>query len=393
MSHPLVSHSPDLRRLQDEGYDIEIRSDHLVVRHIPYVTAERAVAYGSLVSELTTNGSATIRPGTHVAMFTGSIPHDHQGGPLDLILHERTARQITEGLVAQCSFSSKPPEGYPDYHAKMTAYASILVGYARAIDPAATATTFPPVRTSEDTSAFRYLDSASSRAGISAITARLKAGPVAILGLGGTGSYILDLVAKTPVEEIHLYDRDIFYTHNAFRAPGAASVGELDSSPKKVDYFRSRYDPMRRNIIAHPAHVGEDNFSELKDMSFVFLAIDAGPGKRFIIEKLEEFGVPFIDTGMGVLEKQGTLRGIVRVTASADGYRRHVWDGKRISFADQEDDDYDRNIQTAELNMFNAALAVIKWKKICGFYADLEHEYSITYTIDGNHVLNEDHAE
>ncbi len=90
MSSPLVAHSPDLQRLQDEGYDIEIRSDHLLVKHVPYVTADRTVAYGILISELSTNGSSTITPGTHVAMFTGSIPHDHHGRPLEKILSERT---------------------------------------------------------------------------------------------------------------------------------------------------------------------------------------------------------------------------------------------------------------------------------------------------------------
>lgn len=190
-----------------------------------------------------------------------------------------------------------------------------------------------------------------------------------------------------------MYDGDTLYTHNAFRAPGAASVEELDNALKKVHYFRDRYDPMRRNIIAHPDYVDEHNIDELRNMTFVFLAIEAGPGKRFIIEKLEEFGIPFIDTGMGVSQIGDTLHGIVRVTASDDGYRRHVWDGKRISFADAANDEYDRNIQIADLNMLNAALAVIKWKKMYGFYADTEHEYSISYTIDGNHLLNEDQAE
>ena len=54
---------------------------------------------------------------------------------------------------------------------------------------------------------------------------------VVIVGLGGTGGYLLDLLAKTPIEEIHLYDDDIFGTHNAFRAPGAAS---LDDAPRRA---------------------------------------------------------------------------------------------------------------------------------------------------------------
>ena len=48
------------------------------------------------------------------------------------------------------------------------------------------------------------------------------------------------------------------------------------------------------------------------------------------------------------------------------------------------------NIQVADLNSLNAALAVIKWKKMFGFYKDYEQEHFCTYTIDGNHICNED---
>ena len=64
---------------------------------------------------------------------------------------------------------------------------------------------------------------------------------------------------------------------------------------------------------------------------------------------------------------------------------------KRISFSDDADrNEYDVNIQIADLNALNAALAVIKWKKLFGFYQDLDHEHHSTYTIGGNMLLNED---
>jgi hypothetical protein len=42
---------------------------------------------------------------------------------------------------------------------------------------------------------------------------------------------------------------------------------------------------------------------------------------------------------------------------------------------------------TADLNALNAALAVIKWKKLACFYQDLDHEHHSTYTIGGNMLL------
>ena len=55
-------------------------------------------------------------------------------------------------------------------------------------------------------------------------------------------------------------------------------------------------------------------------------------------------------------------------------------------------DVYASNIQVADLNALNAVMAVIKWKKLCGFYCDLEREHHSTYTLDGNLLLNEDQA-
>jgi hypothetical protein len=63
----------------------------------------------------------------------------------------------------------------------------------------------------------------------------------------------------------------------------------------------------------------------------------------------------------------------------------------RVSFEDSPGaDDYNRNIQIAETNALNAALAVIKWKELFGFYRDLKSEHHSQFTIDTNLLLNED---
>src|SRR5579875_2975079 len=51
MSRQLVDHSPDLRRLEDEGYDLSIfgAETHLLLK-VPYVNAQREVVSGMLVS-------------------------------------------------------------------------------------------------------------------------------------------------------------------------------------------------------------------------------------------------------------------------------------------------------------------------------------------------------
>ncbi|GAB3855829.1 ThiF family adenylyltransferase [Micromonospora andamanensis] len=346
------------------------------------------MAYGKLISVLNLAGDVTVRPEDHVVYFDGETPCDRYRRPLNKIINSSQAFTLAPGVTARHLFSSKPAAGYADYYDKMTSYIRMLAGHAQALEPEATAMTFPVVEAVKEQSVFLYEDTASSRAGISAVSAKLRVGKLAVVGLGGTGVYVLDLLAKTPVGEIHLFDRDAFLQHNAFRAPGAASVEELRARPTKVAYHAERYSRMRSGIVPHEYHIDHNTVEELRDMDFVFLTMEGGETKRHIIYKLTEYGRPFIDVGLGVYQTaDGALGGIARVTTSTPV---HPADPRRIPCSDDVDNDYNRNIQVADLNMLNAAMAVIKWKKLVGFYADLEHESFSTYTVDGNHISNED---
>lgn len=394
MSPSPVARSTDLQRLRDEGYEIEVRDSHLLVHHVPHVTPSKAMAYGTLVSTLALNDDTTIPPDTHVVSFIGERPSRADGSEIPNLMHSASTTALTPNITVNFSFSNKPEAGFPDYFAKMTSYVHILWAYAQQLDANATPKSFVVHEDDDPDSVFLYADSASTRAGISAISAKLRLHKVAIVGVGGTGSYILDLVAKTPVREIHLFDGDRFLQHNAFRAPGAASKDDFAGMPHKVAYYEQRYAVMRHGIVAHPYDIDETARAELEDMDFVFLAAEGGTTKRLIVETLERVGIPFVDVGMGVYPVNESLAGVLAVTTSTTGQREHVHVKKRIDFTDTDaENDYDLNIQIADLNALNAALAVIRWKKLFGFYADLEYEHFTAYTIDGNHLVNEDAPE
>lgn len=389
MSQQLISLSPDLSRLRDDGFNLEIRGSHLLVKDVPFVDAQRQVDYGILVSDLTLAGDVTTTPGTHVAFFVGKHPCNKDGTEMLKIKHQSKNTSLGSDLVVNHSFSSKPKAGYPDYYEKMRTYYNIISGPARSIDPTVTVAIPLVVKSREEESVFQYVDTASSRSKITAVTEKLRIGPVAIVGLGGTGSYVLDLIAKTPVQEIHLFDGDNYLQHNAFRSPGAPSIDELREKPTKVEFFHRIYSKMHRFIYGHPEYVDDSNVDQLTSMTFVFVCLDKGEPRQLIIKALQDAGVPFIDVGMGVEIVDDRLLGVLRVTASTPGMTDHVA-GKVPFSALDEDDEYSSNIQIADLNALNAALAVIKWKKLCGFYLDLEAEHFSTYTIDGNKLINED---
>ncbi len=60
----------------------------------------------------------------------------------------------------------------------------------------------------------------------------------------------------------------------------------------------------------------------------------------------------------------------------------------KIDFTDGENNEYSRNIQIAEMNALNAALAVIHWKKLIGFYVDPGRERFTSYSVSTNEIVN-----
>lgn len=395
MSQKPISLSSDLKALRAEGYNIEIRAGYLLIKEVPYVNSAKAVRRGMLVVKLDLAGDVTAQPETHVAHFAGEYPCSADGKPIEEIRHSTETKALNTGVTIDHTFSAKPkPEGrYADYYAQITTYCAILGGHAKVIEPDATAKTFSPVvPDEEDDSVFNYIDTASSRAEIDLITQKMALGEVAIIGLGGTGAYVLDSVAKTPVREIHLFDKDHLLTHNAFRAPGAPSLEELRAKPLKVDYLAAIYSKMHRGIVVHRAHVNADNVELLREMAFVFICMDDGAAKKFIIQSLEVYGISFVDVGMGVyVGENDALGGVLRVTASTPKQRKHV--ASRISLADGDgQNEYSQNIQIAELNALNAALAIIKWKKLFAFYMDFENEHHSTYGVEVQMLTREDRS-
>ncbi|MGY3565093.1 ThiF family adenylyltransferase [Sinomonas sp. RB5] len=389
MSTGPFARNPDLKRLRDEGYTVELSGSHLVMRDVPYVTPDRRVERGVLVSPVTFAGDGVSGMNDHTVHFQGTTPSDSSGMPLVQLINSSAGQEVYPGLRVNFYFSQKPAEGtYPDNYAKFTSYVRLLGVHAAQVDPEATAQLYRPAPDMGDDSPFVYRDSASSRAGTDVLNEVFRGHRIAIVGLGGTGSYILDLIAKTPVEQIHLFDGDEFVNHNAFRAPGAASIEVLDARPKKVDYLAGEYSRMRKGIFPHPVYVGPETVTQLEGMTWVFLSADELAAKPEIIDFLEARGIPFVDVGMGIEKHEAGLSGTLRVTASLPGQREAA--RNRIpAHADRPGGEYGSNIQIADLNMLNAALAVGRWKRALRFYADHGGEWNATYSLFTHEILNE----
>lgn len=381
LSRELISRRDDLRRLVDDGYRIEIRAGYVILHHVPYVTSSRTIQFGQLMCPITDGP-----PTDHTMHFAGEYPCDDLGVPIEALRNSSGRTELAEGLWADHYFSAKPATGaYEDYHHKMTHYEHVIGRCARRIDPTAVAREGQLIMQPDENDPFVFMETASSRAGIVRQNERLANDKVGIVGLGGTGAHILDYVSKARVAEIHLFDGDLFQQHNAFRSPGPTDPQEIGGRQTKVHVYADRYSRMRRGIVPHPNHLEPGNVDELRALDFVFVAVDRNDVRAWLLPALSEMRVPFVDVGMGIEEADGKLLGIIRTTFNEARPSSVARSGTPVAEGANE---YQRNIQIAELNALNAALAVIRWKKHREFYLDLGGEAGSAYTLDGNHMSN-----
>ena len=392
MQPQLISHSPDLKKLSEEGYQLEIDGGFLLVHHIPYLNASKEIKYGIIICTLNLfNPNLAGTPPDHTAYFKGETPYYSSGQPLSAIINNSATQQLSPNIIVNHFFSSKPKSGkYLDYYEKIRTYAEILSSQAQVLDSTVTSKPGKTTQIVERQSVFQYPDTNSVKAKINNLNEKFNGLKIAIIGLGGTGSYILDLIAKTPVQEIHLYDNDNFELNNAFRAPGATAgdkFGEL-TELKKVDYYAEIYSRMHKGIRPHTTFVTEEIIIAFSQYDFVFICIDSNAFRTMIIRNLVKFNISFIDVGLGVNFADDSLIGTLRVTSGSGLKSDHL--ENRIGQVDQEENEYATNIQIADLNCLNAVLAVIKWKKKIGFYQDLKKENNSFYFINTNKLLNED---
>lgn len=388
MSQQLINHSEDLQKLLELGLVMDIKNDFLFIYRVPYINSAQEIKYGTLVTRLQLMGHKTTPKPEHTVYFQGEMPCKLDGKPFNIVVNP-TPQVIADGFKVDFHFSSKPqPHGYTDYFHKITTYINMITAPAKAIDENVTEKGRQIDLTNKE-SVFNYSDTNSNKPELRELVRQFEKQKIGIIGLGGTGSYILDLVSKVPVEEIHLFDGDWYYNNNAFRSPSAASIDDLINPQKKVFYFKSLYSKMHKKIFAHPVYLTENDLEKLLVFDFIFLNIDKGEIKKKIIHYCQENKIPFIDSGIGVEITNGALTGLLRNTTGAKDNYDHFWNSPYISYIDNPNNDYDKNIQIAELNLLNAGFAVLKWKKLFGFYHDLTQEKNMFYRINANKIQND----
>jgi len=392
-----IAHSPDLKRLCQENFDICIVNNYLVVKNVPYIDQHGTTQFGCLCCPIEFNGNRAVTPKSHQAWFTGTVPHDENGNALETLSPVPCQLRICNAIVANFSFSWKVQDrGYEDYYELITTYYDhINESFSNTLENEQKKSTIK-ISQKNTLSPFKYGEEALNRSGMLDLNSMFLGKKIAIVGLGGTGSYVLDLVAKTSVEQIHLIDDDEFEPHNAFRAPGAPNSTLFQNVQKKVHYYQSIYENMRTGIVTHNLKLVEENMKLLDGMNFVFFCTDVGIDKIKIGSHLKKKKIRFLDVGMSAKKQNDMLQASVRVTVDNHpcfDQPLSVNNQSNKSECDTPQDNiesvYGTNIQIAEINALNACFAVITWKKICSFYSSKINSDSFFYTSDFNVIHNE----
>ena len=407
MLSSLISRSADLSALYEAGYCLEVRGAYLLVCGIPYVADDGGIQFADIVTHLNITGAAgeevTLQPSDHTVWWTGGIPYTADRQSMEKYLScgkWEQGRNIGEGITVYMQWSRKPREagsarGYRDYQEKVETYVGEVGGQADGLKPgvleAARKGGDPAVISS---TRFAYMDTNAYRNGTKGIESRIEEEVVAVIGVGGTGSYLVDVLAKTNVRELHLFDDDVMKIHNAFRVAGAARVGELNGQKSKLDWHAERYSNVRREgLHLHCKKLNEENLDALRACTTVFIAVDDLAVRRTIQRGCAAMGILHLSVGIG-LEVEGAnddqIGGMVKIETNFDaGKPRHEGCESTERQGGRGDDVYSSNIQTAELNMLGAALAIAEWKALRGVYRSERDEAndSIIYSVTTGEIV------
>lgn len=360
----LASHNPFIRELEGQGYLVDFINGYFIIYGLPYLDKDGALKHGDWASPVDLTNWVLDPPSNHQVWFRGGRPHDQKGRELRLGGGPHQVK-VAEGFVTDYSFSYKLLElgqmrQYRSFEEKVYTYLDTITAPAMAVYPEATPLRGIEVKAAAQGSPLRFPDTFSSRYHMSDVSSLLRGKKVAIIGLGGTGSYILDFIARTQLDRIALFDDDKVQVHTIFRMPGfiprAIGMTKVEALAQQYGNWHAGVDPVTERITAQ-------NVERLREFDFVFVSVDDGPSRLYVVDWLSSNGIPFVDCGMGLNRSVVGLNGVVRVTGiDRTAFERTVHT-PYLPTSNIKDEEYRRQAQIAELNALNAALAVIRFKQ------------------------------
>ena len=371
MSATPTSHDGGLDRVIQAGLDYTIEGDTLTVGPVSYRLRSGGVAHGELICHLEREGEKLSAPSDHtVGWVADEKPHAADGQVLESLIHQDWSQGWPNGMTSRCGMSRRPHgRGYRDYGEKMLAYARLIAretGQNWRRDAVGSGLV-------KDGNNMVDQETGLTRSAVGDMDQLVQREKLAVIGAGGTGGFIVDMISKCNVASIDIYDDDVVSQHTQLRWPGVVNRLVVEEHRNKAEYLAQMYSSRtNRNIRGHALRVDRGDLSFFRDKTMVFVAIDRGEDRRTILTGLTDMGVNFIDCGIDLHRAPDGLTASARIvrTAAGDNREQRMAIVERTPDRDMGEGLYEAAIQTAEVNALNATLAVIAWKQGIGFYKD-----------------------
>ncbi len=199
---------------------------------------------------------------------------------------------------------------------------------------------------------------------------------ISVIGLGGVGAWIADLVVKADPSEVHGWDYDDIEPKNVLRMPGGLNPS-IWIGRTKVDWFQETYSLIHSNIHGHCMRIGHENIQEMiGSTTFAFVAVDEANDRMTICNELENAGIPFVVAGLSLVRKERRVKVSMRIVTAHQGVASWREAIPQVGQAGQ--DDYG-SLDLPDVYAMAASYSVQSWRKMRGQLWFEQREECLTY--------------
>lgn len=143
---------------------------------------------------------------------------------------------------------------------------------------------------------------------------------VGIVGVGGTGSAVLEQLIRLGIGTVSIYDAETFESSNVNRVYGSES-GDQGTPKTEIALRSSRRIGLGTIMNVHPGHIDREATAKtLRDCDIVFGCTDKQSPRGVLCRLAMRYLIPVIDVAAKIHSEGGTIRDVIgRVTVLMPG--------------------------------------------------------------------------
>ena len=207
---------------------------------------------------------------------------------------------------------------------------------------------------------------------------------VTIVGLGGVGAWIADLVVKADPREVHSWDYDCIEPKNILRMPGGSDPNVWIDRPK-AEWFQETYSIIHKNVHGHNARVLPENVREVVEKTtFAFVAMDDADDRMMVCDTLANVGIPFVVVGLSLVRKEKRVKVSMRIVTAHVGVSSWRVAVPQVGQAGQ--DDYG-SLDLPDVYSMAAGWAIQSWRKMRGQFWQETREECLDYSASDQSLI------